>query len=155
MPRGRVTAGVRSIGDRDSVPEPEAAPVPTRRQSNEVMFRSRSASYRLGLTKRIVRFTADGERFEDPRVSKLGTPLDEVKFEDHTFRTTDPELVALITKASGYGVGQQFWDVADQEAAHTAAREAEIRRVFEENPEIVKKVLKASEKEDFVLPPAE
>lgn len=153
MPRGRV-AGVRSVGARDYV-EPEGTDLPTKRQDNEFVFRSRHASYRMGLTKRVVRFTSDGERFEEPRVSKLGTPLDEVKFEDHLFRTTDPELATLIRRGTGYGVGQAFWSVEDEKAQRDAALETELRRMVDANPEIAKRVLKPSDKEDFSLPPAE
>ena len=153
MPRGRV-AGIRSVGARDTAQEDERTDLPTKRRDNEFVYRSRHASYRLGLTKRVVRFTSDGERFEEPRTSKQGNPLDEVKFEDHTFRTTDPEVAALMAAKEGYGLGRDFWSLDEQKAEMDKAQETEFRRMVESRPDLVKKVLKPSDKDDFEMPEA-
>jgi hypothetical protein len=102
-----------------------------------------------------VRYTTDGQRFEEPRLSKSGSALDEVKFEDHMFRTSDPELAALIRSKAGYGFGADFWSLEDEKKQREAALEVELRRMVEANPDIVRRVLKPSDKDDFELPAAQ
>jgi hypothetical protein len=58
----------------------------------------------------------------------------------------------LIKAKPGYGMGLEFWALNEERAAHDAAYEDELRRRIAERPDIAKRVLKPSDKEDFTVP---
>ncbi len=151
MPRRKT----RVSGMRSAVSAVEAEPeiaIP-RQEKGLYIFCSKASSYQLSLTRRRVFRGPDGEATEEALRTKADNPMDWIKFENHEYKTTDPELAERIHKAPGYGLGLDFWDMEEQRVAQDVALEAELRRSIESRPDIAAKVIKPSGSKDFVLPP--
>lgn len=149
MARTKV-GGLRSAASRD-IEEEQPTALPDRRKGT-FQFRSRAASFVLSLRRRRITRGPDGEVVEEAPRSKDDNALDWVKFEDHSYETQDPEIAQLIKTKPGYGMGLEFWDLAEEMAAHDAAEEQELRRRLEARPDIAARVLKPSEAKDFTVP---
>ncbi len=151
MPRRKTrVGGMRSAVSTQEV-EPEIA-IP-RQEKDEIRFCSKGSSYQLSLTRRIITRGPDGQATEEALRTKADNPMDGIKFENHEFKTTDPELADLIRKAPGYGLGLDFWDMEEQRVAQDEALKVELRRAIESRPDIAAKVITPSDSKDFVLPP--
>jgi hypothetical protein len=152
MVRATKVGGLRSAAQRDVV-GPDETVLPEIKQ-DRYQFRSKASSLFLSLRRRRTLRGPDGEAIDDVPRSKQDNPLDMVRFEDHHYETTDPEIAELIKSKQGYGLGEQFWSLSDERAAHDIAYEEELRRKIAERPDIAKRVLKPSDDEDFTVPQA-
>jgi len=153
MPRPKVS-GLRTALRSEERSEHEPSVLPDRKPG-KVQFRSNITAYRLSIKRRVVKRDADGERYEVVPQTKLGTPLDMIKFEENLFVTEDMELVEILKGLKQYGLpsqGGEFWDVEDQRAAQDAAEVVELRRRLQSRPDLAEKVFKPGTAEDFVLP---
>jgi len=142
--------GLRSAASRD-IQEEQPTALPDRKQGT-YQFRSRASSLMLSLRRRRIVRGPDGEAVDEIPRSKQDSALDLVRFEDHSFVTTDPEVAKLIREKSGYGLGLEFWALDVEQKAHDKALEDELRRKIEERPDIAKRVLKVSEADDLAVP---
>jgi hypothetical protein len=152
--------GVRSVVSASQPTEPAGPPA----DQALYRFQSRARALRLTLKKRIVRVTLEGERFETPPLSKMETPLDEVKFEENFFSTDDPELAALIMTdprtnkpRAGYGLNEdgstrEFWLVEDLRKAQEDAQVREVRALLASKPQLLDRVLRPSESDALEMP---
>ena len=77
-----------------------------------------------------------GELFQQPET------LSEMM---NTIQTSHPAL-------AGYGLGLEFWDLADEKAAHDKALEEELRQRIADRPDIAERVLKPSDAKDLAVP---
>ena len=151
MPRRKTrVGGMRSAVSTEEV-EPEIA-LP-RQEKGLFIFCSKASSYQLSLTRRRVFRGPDGEATEEALRTKADNPMDWIKFENHEFKTEDPELAARIHKAPGYGLKLDFWDVEEQRLAQDEALKVELRRAIENRPDIAAKVITPTATKDFTLPP--
>jgi hypothetical protein len=148
MPRTKV-GGLRSAAQGALAPDETVLP---ESREGRFQFRSKAASFVLSLRRRRILRGPDGEAIEEAPRSKLDNAMDWVKFEDHNYETEDPEIADLIRAKPGYGMGLQFWSLDEQRAAHDKAYEEELRRKIADRPDIAKRVLKPSDKEDFTVP---
>jgi hypothetical protein len=151
--------GVRSVVSASQPTEPAGPPA----DQALYRFQSRARALRLTLKKRIVRWL-DGEKYEEPPLSKMDTPLDEVKFEENFFSTDDPELAALIMKdprtnkpRAGFGLNEdgstrEFWLVEDLRKAQEDAQVREVRALLASKPQLLDRVLRPSESDVLEMP---
>ena len=150
MARKTRVGGLRSATSRE-IAEEQPTALPDRRQGT-YQFRSRNASYLLSGRRRRITRGPDGEAIEEAPRSKMDNALDWVRFEDHSYETKDPEIAKHIKEAPGYGMGLEFWDLADEKAAHDKALETELRQRIAERPDIAERVLKPSDAKDLAVP---
>ena len=153
MPRPKV-GGLRSAFRSEEKDEKETTALPARK-NGKVQFQSKAAAYRLSVRRRIIKFAADGEKYEDIPKTAIGTPLDQVIFENNYFETEDMELAEAMKKTRSYGMpsqGGEFWDLEEMRAMQDAAEVSELKRRLAQRPDLAEKVFKPGTAEGLELP---
>jgi hypothetical protein len=143
MPKGQPQVRAGLVGPNTVREEPSLDPLAKAAQNardarpaapQEVVFQARAKNY-------IFQITAPAPIF-DPATGRVleGRPR-AAKFQASEYRTSDPETIAIMKADRAYGVGRDFWDVAEMQQRAAEANEAQLLRQLEADPELAKKLL--------------